>query len=60
MAPARRLRYRERSTAERANSDLKDNHGGSMLRVRGGVKMAAHLMLGVLVVAAKGIVRLMT
>jgi len=60
MELARRLRYRERSTAERANSDLKDNHGGRTLRVRGGVKVAAHLMLGVLVVAVKGLVRMMT
>ena len=28
MEPARRLRYGERTTVERAYSDLKDNHGG--------------------------------
>ena len=60
MAPARRLRYGERTAAERVNSDLKDNHGGGTLRVRGAVKVAAHLMLGVLVVAVKGLVRLLT
>ncbi|MDO9005516.1 MAG: transposase [Aquabacterium sp.] len=59
LEPARRLRYRERSTAERANSDLKDNHGGATVRVRGGLKVAAHLMLGVLVVAAKSLVGLL-
>ena len=59
MESARRVRYAERTAAERVNSDLKDNHGGSMVRVRGGVKVAAHLMLGVLVVAVKGLVRLL-
>ena len=28
-----------RSAVERTNSDLKDNHGGSMLRVRGAAKV---------------------
>jgi len=55
MEPARRERYKERTTAERVNSDLKDNHGGTTLRVRGAAKVMAHLMLGVLVVAAKGL-----
>jgi hypothetical protein len=59
MEPARRVRYAERTSAERVNSDLKDNHGGSMVRVRGAVKVAAHLMLGGLVVAVKGLVRLL-
>jgi hypothetical protein len=59
MEPARRVRYAERTAAERVNSDLKDNHGGTMVRVRGAVKVAAHLMLGVLVVAVKGLVRLL-
>jgi len=34
MAPARRTRYRERTTVERVNSDLKDSHGGRTVRVR--------------------------
>lgn len=59
MEPARRQRFRERTTVERVNSDIKDNHGGRTVRVRGGFKVAAHLMLGVLVVAAKGLVRLL-
>lgn len=59
MEPARRLRYRERTTVERVNSDLKDNHGGATVRVRGAVKVMAHLMLGLLVVAVKGLVRLL-
>jgi hypothetical protein len=59
MEPARRLRYSERTAAERVNSDLKDNHGGSTVRVRGAVKVMAHLLLGVIVVAVKGLCRLL-
>jgi len=57
LAPARAARYAERTAAERVNSDLKDNHGGSTVRVRGAVKVMAHLMLGVIVVAVKGLCR---
>jgi hypothetical protein len=60
LAPARKVRYRERTASERVNSDLLDNHGGRHVRVRGAEKVAAHLLLGVLVVAAKGLMRLMT
>ena len=60
LEPAKRVRYGERTAVERVNSELKENHGGSTVRVRGGVKVAAHLMLGVLVVAVKGLVRLLT
>ena len=59
LAPARAARYAERTAAERVNSDLKDNHGGSTVRVRGAVKVMAHLMLGVIVVAVKGLCRLL-
>lgn len=55
MEPARRVRYGERTTVERVNSDLKDNHGAGAVRVRGAVKVMAHLMLGVLVVTVKGL-----
>ena len=59
MEPARRRRYRERTTVERAYSDLKDNHGGQTVRVRGAAKVMCHLMWGVLVVTAKGLCRLL-
>ena len=55
MEPARRVRYGERTTVERVNSDLKDNHGGRTVRVHGALKVMAHLMLGVRVVAVKGL-----
>ena len=53
FAPAEKIRYNERSTAERVNSDLKDNHGGNNVRVKGHEKVFTHLMLGVVVITAK-------
>jgi hypothetical protein len=44
-----------RSAAERFNSDLKDNHGGRTLRVRGGAKAHAPLMFGVLAIFARAL-----
>lgn len=52
-APAEAIRYRQRSSSERANSHLHDNHGGRHVRVRGAVKVAAHLSFGLLVIAAE-------
>src|SRR5665213_88197 len=45
---AQQVRYGERSTAERVNGGLKDNHGGRTVRVRGPDKVMCHLMFGVL------------
>ena len=53
FAPAQAIRYRQRSSAERVNSHLHDNHGGRHVRVRGVVKVAAHLSFGLLVIAAE-------
>ena len=53
FAPAQALRYRQRSSAERVNSHLHDNHGGRHVRVRGAVKVAAHLSFGLLVIAVE-------
>ena len=52
------MRYRERSAAERVNSHLHDEHGGRHVRVRGAVKVAAHLAFGVMVIAAEQMLRL--
>lgn len=60
MEPDRARRYNNRTTVERFNSDLKDNHGGSMVRVRGNKKVHAHLMFGVLVILAKAVIGLVT
>jgi transposase len=53
-------RYDVRTTAERANSRLKDEFGACKVRVRGYTKVACHLMFGVLVLAADQIMKLVT
>lgn len=52
LDPAQRLRFRERTAAERVNSQLKDNYGGQFVRVRGAAKVMAHLMFGILALTA--------
>lgn len=52
MDPPEAKRFKERSSVERVNSNLKDNHGGRHVRVRGHKKVYCHLMFGLLVVAA--------
>jgi hypothetical protein len=59
LDPAKLVRFGERTAAERVNSDLKENHGGDNVRVRGAVKVLGHLLLGLLVVTVKGLVRLL-
>jgi len=58
FTPSEALRYRQRSSAERVNSHLHDNHGGR--HVRGGVKVAAHLSFGLLVIAAEQLLKLLS
>ena len=60
FTPSEALRYRQRSSAERVNSHLHDNHGGRHVRVRGGVKVAAHLSFGLLVIAAEQLLKLLS
>jgi hypothetical protein len=59
FSPAEAVRYRERSAAERLNSHLHDEHGGRHVRVRGPVKVAAHLAFGLVVIAAEQMLRLL-
>ena len=54
------IRYNQRSSAERVNANLKDNHGGRTVQVRGPAKVMCHLMFGVLVIATTQIIRLVT
>lgn len=56
--PAEAIRYNERSTAERANARLKDEFGGRKVRVRGNIKVACHLMFGVLALAADQLLKI--
>jgi uncharacterized protein (DUF4415 family) len=53
-------RYKERSAAERVNSQLKDNYGARMIRVRGDKKVFAELMFGLLAIAVEQTLRLLT
>ena len=57
MEPDRAEHYKARSDSERFNSDLKDNHGGRTVRVRGAAKVMTHLMFGVLVMTAEALIR---
>lgn len=52
LDPAQEQRFKERSTAERVNSNLKDNFGGRFVRVRGAIKVMAHLMFGLIALTA--------
>lgn len=56
--PPEKVRYNERSTAERANARLKDEFGGRMIRVRGPVKVMCHLMFGILALAADQLMKM--
>lgn len=58
LTPDRKKRYRNRTTVERFFADLKDNHGGNHLFVKGGEKVHAHLMMGVLAIFGLRILRL--
>jgi hypothetical protein len=59
MEPAKALRFRERSSAERVNSNLKDNYGGRFNRVRGAAKVMAHLMFGIIALTANQLFNLL-
>jgi Transposase DDE domain/Transposase domain (DUF772) len=48
LTPAEQQRYQLRSMSESVNSRLKDEFGARSVRVRGAVKVMAHLMFGVL------------
>jgi hypothetical protein len=53
LTPAEKIRYQERSTVERGNSELKDNYGGRNIRVKGHAKVMCHLMFGVVAITIK-------
>ncbi len=52
LEPASALRFRERTTAERGNSRLKDEFGCRNLRVRGHSKAHLHVMFGIVALFA--------
>ena len=53
-----KLRYNERSSAERVNSNLKDNYGGRPIRVKGHLKVMSHLMFGIIAITANQLFKL--
>lgn len=59
FAPHEAERYKERSAAERVNSNLKDNYGGRFIRVRGHAKVFTHLMFGLLALTIDQTIRLL-
>ncbi len=59
MDPATKARFAERSSAERINSNLKDNYGGRNIRVKGAAKVMAHLMFGIVAITATQLYRLL-
>lgn len=50
--PPEKERYKQRSSVERVFSNLKDNYGGRMIRVRGHAKVMTHLMFGIIAITA--------
>lgn len=60
FAPHEAVRYRERSTVERANARLKDEFGGRSIFVRGPLKVMAHLMFGVVALTVDQLMRWVT
>ncbi len=58
MDPAKSARYNERSSAERVNSELKDNYGVENIRVKGQLKVECHIFFAIIALAAKKIFKL--
>jgi hypothetical protein len=58
LAPHERVRYRERSVAERFNSRLKEELGAGNVMVRGAEKVRLHFMFGVIVLFADQMLKL--
>lgn len=60
FAPHEAERHKTRTQVERVNARLKDEFGANFVRVRGHAKVCTHLMLGVLVLTADQLLRLIT
>jgi transposase len=59
MAPHEAQRYKIRTAAERANARLKEDFGAENIMVKGHSKVSLHLMLGVVVLFADQLIRLL-
>jgi Transposase DDE domain/Transposase domain (DUF772) len=60
LEPHQQIRFGERTAVERVFSRLKDEFGGKFVRVRGGAKVMAHLMFGLLALTVDQILRWMS
>lgn len=60
FAPHEKIRYKNRSSAERVNSNLKDNYGARMVRVRGHDKVLTYLTFGLFCITVEQTLRLLT
>jgi hypothetical protein len=59
MDPVTHKRFGQRSSVERINSYLKDNHGGRNVRVKGSAKVMTHLMFGIITITATQFFRML-
>jgi len=59
LDPHEKSRFKERSSVERVNSNLKDNWGGRFVRVRGATKVACHLFFGLLALTADRLISIL-
>jgi hypothetical protein len=55
----KKIRYRERSSVERTNSDVKDNYLGRTVKVRGYQKVFNHLMFSLIAITVKQMFRML-
>ena len=55
--PAKKVRYNQRSSAERILSNLTDTYGGNTVRVKGDKKVMAHVMFGIIAMTAEQLFR---
>ena len=58
LAPAEKIRFRERTMVERVFARLKDEFGARSVRVRGAQKIMAHPMFGVLALTVDQLLKL--
>lgn len=58
--PHEAQRYKERSTAERVNSRMKDEFGAAKIYVRGHAKVMLHLMFGLIALTVDQLIRFVT
>jgi len=57
LDPVKKERFKARTVVERVNARIKDDFAGTSFRVKGGMKVFSHLMLGLTALAAEQIAR---